>query len=80
MDVKSLEALHRVQKQLWPAIHKVYESALPPDHPLLCDKVLIKKHNYRTLEPCWKGPHTLILTTLMAVKVKSIRAWIPFSH
>ena len=27
----SLEALHRVQKQLWPAICQVYESAPPPN-------------------------------------------------
>jgi hypothetical protein len=29
--LKSLEALHRVQKQLWPAICQVYESAPPPN-------------------------------------------------
>ena len=29
--LKSLEALFRVQKQLWPAICQVYESAPPPN-------------------------------------------------
>lgn len=36
--LKSLEALHRVQKQLWPAMCQVYESA-PPHNPLALNQV-----------------------------------------
>ena len=35
----------------------------------LGDKVCIKRYNHRILKPCWKGPHTMILTMPMAVKV-----------
>ena len=74
--LRTLETLHRVQKQLWPAICQVYESASPPNSHCFepGDEVCIKRYNHKTLEPHWKGPHTMILTTSMALKVDGIRA------
>jgi hypothetical protein len=80
--LKSLEALHRVQKQLWPAICQVYGS-VPPTNPHCFepgDEIWIKRHNPMTLEPGWKQPHAMILTTPMAVKMDGIRMWIYHSH
>lgn len=80
--LKSLEALHRVQKQLWSAICQAYESA-PPTKPHCFepgDEVWIKRHSHKTLGPRWKGPRTVILTTPMAVKVDRIRTWICHSY
>lgn len=44
------------------------------------EEVWIKRHDYKALEPCWKGPHTLILTTPTADMVDWVRAWIHHSH
>ena len=80
--LKSLEALHKVWKQLWPAICQVYESALSSNPNCFepGDEVWIKRHNHKTLEPHWKELHTMILTMPMAVKVVRIRTWIYHSH
>lgn len=80
--LKSLEALHRVQKQLWSAICQANESAPPPSPHCFepGDKVWLKRHKHNTLEPQWKEPHTVILTTPMAVKVDRIRTRRHHSH
>ena len=80
--LRTLETLHRVQKQLWPAICQVYESASPPNSHCFepGDEVCIKRYNHKTLEPHWKGPHTMILTTPTSVKIDEIRTRIYHSH
>ena len=78
--LKSLEAFHRIQKQLWPAIH---QSAPPTPNLHRFEpggEVCIKRHNHKTLEPHGKGPRTVILTMPMAVKVEGIGTWILHSH
>lgn len=77
-SLESLEVLHRLQKQWWPAISQVCEFLLPlnPNCFEPGDEVWMKGHNHKILEPCWKGIHTTILTTLMAVKVDKIWMWI----
>ena len=50
-------------------------------HPFkIGDKVLVRRHQIKTLEPRWKGPYTVLLTTLIALKVDRIAAWIHASH
>ena len=44
------------------------------------DWVLVKRHRQGTLEPRWKGPFQVILTTPTAIKVDGIATWIHFAH
>ncbi|KAJ1161563.1 hypothetical protein NDU88_002047 [Pleurodeles waltl] len=66
--------------------HQVEATTLPPiqgpGHALKAgDWVVIKKHVRKScLEPLWKGPFQVILTTTTAVKCAGVPNWIHASH
>ncbi|KAJ1207029.1 hypothetical protein NDU88_002422 [Pleurodeles waltl] len=66
--------------------HQVEATTLPPitdpGHNLKAgDWVVVKKHVRKScLEPRWKGPYQVILTTTTAVKCAGIPNWIHASH
>ncbi|KAJ1098502.1 hypothetical protein NDU88_003613 [Pleurodeles waltl] len=66
--------------------HQVEANTLPPigdlGHTLQAgDWVVVKKHVRKScLEPHWKGPYQVILTTTTAVKCAGIPNWIHASH
>ncbi|KAJ1152745.1 hypothetical protein NDU88_005520 [Pleurodeles waltl] len=65
---------------------QVEATTLPPIHDpghnlRTGDWVVIRKHVRKTcLEPCWKGPKQVVLTTTTAVKCAGILKWIHASH
>ena len=40
----------------------------------------VKRHHTKALEPKWKGPYVVILTTPTALKVDGIRPWVHCNH
>ncbi|XP_011944313.1 PREDICTED: uncharacterized protein LOC105599028 [Cercocebus atys] len=81
-DYNTAEALQKVQEEVWPRLRELYESRPSPvPHPYQPgDWVLVKRHRQENLEPRWKGPFQVILTTPTSLKVEGLVPWIHHSH
>ncbi|XP_054537534.1 uncharacterized protein LOC129143603 [Pan troglodytes] len=77
-----LKGLQAVQAQIWTPLAELYQPGHPQtSHPFqVGDSVYVRRHRSQGLEPRWKGPYIVLLTTPTAVKVDGVAAWIHASH
>ena len=76
-------ALSKVHVHIWTSvkeIHEGQEKGTIPSHNIgPGDWVWVKRHQFKTLEPRWKGPY-VVLTTPTALKVDGIGPWVHCNH
>ena len=77
-----LKALETMRKEVWEQLKETYVAGdiQVPHQFEVGDAVLVRRHRAGNLEPWWKGPYLVLLTTPTAVKVEGIPAWVHASH
>ncbi|XP_049495963.1 uncharacterized protein LOC125929087 [Panthera uncia] len=78
----SLRGLQRAHEDIWPRLRAIYEvGPTPTPHQYRPgDWVYVKRHHQETLEPRWKGPYIVALTTPTALKVDGIAIWVHHTY
>ena len=81
---QTLMALSKVHNHVWKLIREIHEGqskeAIPAHNMGPGDLVWVTWHQSKVLEPRWKGPYVVLLTTLTTVKVDGIGPWVHCNH
>lgn len=77
-----LKAIESLQKEVWTPLAEAYKPGdlRVPHQFQVGDLVYIRRHRTASLEPRWKGPYVVLLTTPTAVRVDGVPAWVHAAH
>ncbi|VFV19092.1 Hypothetical predicted protein [Lynx pardinus] len=78
----SLRGLQRAHEDIWLRLCAIYKAG-PTPTPYQYrpgNWVYVKRHHQETLEPHWKEPYIVVLTTPTALKVDGIATWVHHTH
>lgn len=75
--ISSLKAVALEHKDIWQCLKAIYELAYPFTlHKFWSgDWIFVEQHHCETLEPRWKGPYVVILTTPTSLKVDGLASF-----
>ena len=77
-------ALGKVHSRVWKLLWEIHEGqnkgTIPSHNISPGDWVWVKRHHTKALEPKWKGPYVVLLTTPTALKVDDIGPWVHCNH
>ena len=77
-------ALGKVHSCVWKLLREIHEGqnkgTIPSHNIGPGDWVWVKRHHTKALEPKWKGPYVVLLTTPTVVKVDGIGPWVHCNH
>ncbi|CAD7681046.1 unnamed protein product [Nyctereutes procyonoides] len=81
-EARKSDSSLRAHEQVWPKLRAFYETGPPPETHRYRpgDWVYMRRHQQQTLQPPWKGPYIVILTTPTTLKVDGITSWVHYTH
>ena len=70
------------EERNWEQLKETYTASdLQVSHQFeVGDTALVRRHRAGNLEPRWKGPSLVLLTTATTLKVEGIPSWVHASH
>lgn len=78
---EQVQALRKIIQDLQKHVQSQRPMSIAPVHPFQPgDWVWLKDWKRGALQPKWRGPHVILLTTPTAMKLKGVKLWVHYSR